>query len=120
MERLVLVEQRLDPVAAGRNLAHTLQRIPRRATIEHGHAPGGPAADVLTENQLRLVDVRDLIPWLIGRVGGQQDEQPPVERRGALRPRVGDEKSGSRRGGRLGRERDGDAAQQQTDERTTH
>ena len=120
MEGLVLVQQRLNGVVAGRQPRQRFDRIAEHAVVERALVTGLQAFDVDAE-YLRRRRARggDLKPGLALVVPGDEHQQPAVQR---LAARVRAEPDGDR-GGRLRRRRglrgeDRYAGQQQGTEET--
>ncbi len=80
VERLILVQHGLDPVLAGRDLSQALDGVAQRLLIDHGVLIGRQAVDVDPEDLLGLRPVVDLEPRLSLVVGGEQYEQPAIDR----------------------------------------
>jgi hypothetical protein len=109
LERLVLVDQRLHRIRAGRNVVDALEREAERRAIERRRGSGPEAVDIDAEDQLAADAVVDLKARLArARVLRQHHEQPPVDGLCAGRHRQRDAESqrAALRDGVLGRRRD--------------
>jgi hypothetical protein len=84
-EGLVPVEERLDAIPAGGETRKASDRIAERARIHRRLPAGGEPVDIDAEHELRGRTVTDLEPRLGGRIGRKQEQESPVERRGAPR-----------------------------------
>ncbi len=89
VEGLVPVEEDLDTVPAGFHLGEALRRKAEDAPVEDRVLARPPAIHVDAEDLLALRDVRvaHLEARLRRGVGREEEEQPPVERLPAQRPR---------------------------------
>ena len=80
MKRLVLVQERLNPVLAGRQVAQALDRVADRLRINGGVLFGLEAVDVDAKDLLGLGAFIDLEPRFFLIIRRQDDQQPSVER----------------------------------------
>src|SRR5205085_755150 len=98
------VQQCLDPVVAGRDVAKTFGGIAESGGVDHGGLPGTKAVDIHAKSLLRFEGAVaiDLEPGLLLVVGGDQQKDVAVERSGTglLRKRNFEAERGG--GGRLG------------------
>ncbi len=81
VERLVPVQEGLDPIATGRDLAQALDRVSQSLLVDHGLVIGRQGVDVDAEDLLGLRAVVDLEPRLTFVVGGEHHEQSAIDRR---------------------------------------
>ena len=81
VERLVLVQQGLDPVSPGGNLAQALDRIAQRRRVDHGLLAGREPSTSMPKICWVFGAVVDLEPRLFLGIGREHDQQPAVERR---------------------------------------
>ncbi len=80
VERLVLVQQSLDAVLAGRHEPEALEGVSQCLLIDHGFLSRRQAVNVDAEDLLGPGILGDLEPRLALLLGGEHHQQPAVER----------------------------------------
>ena len=80
LKGLVLVEQSLHPVFAGRDVGNTFQREAEGSGIEHGFLTRCQSFHIEAENQLGFWIFPDLKARFLLVVGADQQQHPPVKR----------------------------------------
>jgi hypothetical protein len=112
-ERLVAVEERLHLIGPGGDRLEALGRIPENVRGKLRRIARLPAGDLDAEDLLAVqARVAHAKSRLLGFVGREKEEQPPVERLPALVGAVANRESSSRR-----RDRSGSGESQGGDER---
>lgn len=87
LERLVLVDQRLDGIGAGRDVVDAVEREADRRSVNGRRRSRPQSIDVDAEDQLARDAVVDLKPRFTGaRILGEHDQQASVDRLRAGRP----------------------------------
>ena len=81
MERLVLVQEGLNPVFPGGQLAQALDRVADRLGINNGVLFGLEPIDVDAKDLLGLGAFIDLEPRFFLVVRREHEHEPPIERR---------------------------------------
>ena len=82
-ERFVTIDERLHAVRAARQVGDRAARVPERACVDDACFAGLPSVDVDAEYLLRAGCIADLKARLVRGVGGDEDEQPAIQRRAA-------------------------------------
>ena len=80
VERLVLVQEGLDAVLAGRDEPEALERVSECLLVDHGLLTGRQALDVDAEDLLGPGILGDLESRFAVLLGGEHHQQPAVER----------------------------------------